>query len=194
MSRYAFTALVLVVAAQRLCELSKSKRNEARIIAAGGREHAPEQMWWMRMLHAGWLAGMLVEVWLFDAALPGWLAVVALAAFFLGQALRLSAMRALGPRWTVKIMTVPGHRAVDTGIFRYIRHPNYLGVVLELAALPIVHGAFVTAGVASVLNGLLLRARIRAEERALDEDSAYRAIVGDRPRFLPRFSRSAVDG
>lgn len=190
----AFIGLVACVAVQRLWELSRSARNEARIRAAGGREHAPEQMAWMRALHVGWLIAMVLEVSLFDRAASASVTVVAVIAFLVGQGLRFAAMRALGPRWTVKIMTLPGHRAVSSGVFRWIRHPNYVGVTLELAALPLVGGAWVTAIVGSVLNGLLLHARIRAEEAALREDCAYDAALLDRPRFVPRRRRHTIDG
>lgn len=184
-ARIAFTGLVVVVALQRLWEVQKSARHERALLAAGGREHAPEQMPWMRALHAGWLASMLLEVWLLDRAAPAWVALPALLVFAIGQALRLAAMHALGPRWTVKIFTVPGETAVSSGIYRHLRHPNYVGVVLELAALPLADGAWLTAIFASFANAALLRSRIRAEERALQDDSSYREVHGERPRFLP---------
>jgi methyltransferase len=171
----AFTALVLAVAAQRLWEVRRSARHEARIIAAGGREHAAGQMAWMRAIHALWLAGMLAEAWLVRRTVPLWLVGIAAFAFLAGQALRLTAMRTLGSRWTVKVMTLP-EPAVSNGIFRWLRHPNYLGVCLELVALPLLGGAYVTAGAASVANALLLRRRIAAEEAALRADSNYDAV------------------
>jgi methyltransferase len=116
-------------------------------------------------------------------------AVVAGIAFGAGQALRLIAIRTLGERWTVKVITLPGEPAVAHGIFRYLRHPNYLGVIIEIAALPMLHGAYLTALTFSVLNLLLLRARIRAEERALSGSSTnYGERFQDRPRLLPKLS------
>lgn len=190
----AFTAVVALVAAQRLWELRRSAAHEASLRAAGGREHAPEHMAWMRALHGGWLAAMVVEVWLARPSPPGYVTLGALAVFVVGQALRVAAMRELGTRWTVKIITLPGRRAIDTGVFSYVRHPNYLGVVLEIAALPCAGGAYATAVLASLLNGLLLRARIAAEERALSEDCGYDSALGGRPRFVPRASQGRGDG
>ncbi|MDQ3034304.1 MAG: isoprenylcysteine carboxyl methyltransferase [Myxococcota bacterium] len=184
-SRAAFTILVIAVALQRLWELRRSARHEARIRAAGGREHAPAQMPWMRALHASWLVAMLVEVWVLSAAFDLTIAIGAGALFVIGQALRLAAMHQLGWRWTVKVMTVPGEKAVASGIFRHVRHPNYLGVILEIAALPLIHGAWLTSFVYTVANAALLRARIAAEERALREDSDYDALHEGRPRFVP---------
>jgi methyltransferase len=165
--RLAFTLLVLAVAAQRLWEVRRSGRHERQILARGGREHAPEQMRWMRAVHALWLAGALAECWLAQRTPPAWLLLPAAAAFLEGQALRLLAMRELGPRWTVKVMTLPDAPLVATGIFRRLRHPNYVGVCLELAALPLLGGAYATAIAATVANGILLRFRIAAEDAAL---------------------------
>lgn len=177
--RLAFTVLVLAVAVQRLWEVRRSSQHEAQIIAAGGREHAAGQMVWMRAIHTSWLVGMVGEAWLVRRTPPLWLVAIAGVAFLLGQGLRLSAMRALGPRWTVKVMTLP-EPAVSSGVFRWLRHPNYAGVCLELAALPLLGGAYVTAAAASFANALLLRRRIAAEEAALRADSSYDAIFAPR--------------
>lgn len=185
MTRLAFTALVVLVALQRLVELRRSAQNEAKLRERGGREHAPGQMPWMRLLHLGWLVAMPLEVWLLARPWVTELAAPALALFLVGQALRVLAMRTLRTRWTVKIMTLPEAPPVTAGVFRYVRHPNYLGVVLELAALPLVHGAYLTALVFSVANAVLLAFRIRAEERALREVNDYDAWMRRRPRFLP---------
>lgn len=180
-----FVVLVLSVAAQRLWEVRKSAQHEARLRAAGAVEHAPEQMRWMRLVHAGWLLAAPLEVWLLDRPFLPALAIAASLVFFAGQLLRFAAMRALGERWTVRILTLPHAPPVTSGIFRHLRHPNYLGVILELAALPLLHGAWITAITFSVANGLLLWRRIRAEEAALDATGRYRAELGDRRRFVP---------
>ena len=116
-----------------------------------------------------------------DAACP-----VALLVFVTGQVLRLSAMRTLGWRWSVRIYTVPSMKPVATGIYRYLRHPNYLGVALEIAALPLVHGGWRTALVYTVLNAGLLAVRIKAEERALEQGGGYRESFERLPRLWPR--------
>jgi methyltransferase len=187
----AFFALVLLVAAQRVLELRKSAKNEARLLAAGGRTHADGQASWMRLMHTAWFVAMLVEVVVLDRPFLPVVSAVAFAVFAAGQALRLAAMHALGDRWTVTVVTLPGVRAVDAGVFRYVRHPNYLGVVLEIAALPLVHGAWLTSITFTVMNALFLRARIRAEEAALREDSGYDDALGSRPRFVPTATTAA---
>ena len=186
--RVMFTMLVLLVALQRLWELGRSRENEKSLRARGAREHAPQQMPWMRALHASWLASMLIETWVLEPAPSVAVAFPALAVFTVGQALRLSAMRALGDRWNVKIFTLPGAPAVHGGVFAHVRHPNYLGVVLEIASLPLVGGALVTSLVFSVANAVLLFFRIRAEQAALRADNDYRALE-DRPLFVPRLAR-----
>lgn len=181
-----FLAVVLAVAVQRLYELRLSARNEAALRARGAVEAAPGQMPWMRALHTLWLVAMPIEVLVFNRPFVPWLAGLALAGVVTGQLLRYAAIRALGERWTVKIIVLPGMPPVSRGLFSRIRHPNYLGVVLEIAFLPLLHGAWGTALVFSLLNGWLLRHRIAAEERALAEANDYERTFADRPRFVPR--------
>lgn len=184
-TRVAFSLLVLFVALERLLELRVSRRHERILRARGAVEHAERQMPWMVAIHTGWLVSMLLEVWLLSSPFRLPLAIPAFALFMAGQALRFSAIRALGERWTVRVLTLQ-EPAVTRGIFRYLRHPNYLGVVLEIAVLPLVHGAFMTAVLFSVANGVLLLARIRAEERALAASSDYALRFFGLPRFVPR--------
>ncbi|HXT16477.1 MAG TPA: isoprenylcysteine carboxylmethyltransferase family protein [Gemmatimonadaceae bacterium] len=183
--QFAFTALVLAVAMQRLWEVRRSAKHQRTLIALGAREHAHEQLAWMRVLHAGWLAATLIEAWLVPRDVPTAVMLIAAVAFAAGQTLRALAMHALGPRWTISVITLPGEPAIAKGIFRHLRHPNYLGVCLELLALPVIGGAYVTAIVASIANGVLLFFRIRAEEAALRCDSLYESTLGDKPRFIP---------
>lgn len=185
-SSIVFGAVVVAVALQRLWELRRSARHEARLKEAGAVEHAPGQMTWMGLIHAGWLAAAPLEVVLAGRPFVPWLALPAAVAFAAGQGLRYAAMRALGERWSVRILTLPDAPPVSSGVFRYVRHPNYLGVVLEIAALPLLHGAWITTCVFSVANGWLLWRRVRAEEAALDVGGRYRASLGDRGRFVPR--------
>lgn len=184
-----FAALVLLVGAQRAWELRKSATNEARLRAEGAIEHAPEQLPWMRAIHASWLVGTVLEVVLLERPFIPWLAAIAGVLFAAGQLLRYAAMRALGWRWTVRVLTLPDRPPVTRGIFRYVRHPNYLGVILELAALPLVHFAWISALVFSTANAILLMRRIRVEEAALDAAGEYRARLGDRPPLWPRVSQ-----
>lgn len=163
----AYIALVLAVAAQRLVEVRISRRHVNALKANGAVEHAAHQVPVMVAVHTAWLIACLVEPLMANRPIVPALSMAALLLLVAGQALRWAARRALGPRWTVPIITLPGAPRVTTGPFRYLNHPNYLGVVLEIAALPLVHTAWVTAGVFTLANALLLTWRINAEERAL---------------------------
>ena len=170
-TRLLFAGFVAGLGLQRLFELRLSRRNERWMRQQGGGEHAPETYRWIVTLHAAWFAAMLLEVLAGRRTFRPRLAALAVGVFAVGQALRLTAIRTLGWRWSTRVMTVPGEARVRHGIYRYIRHPNYLGVELEILAAPLVHSAYVTSAVFGVANALLLRDRIRREERALEEDS-----------------------
>lgn len=162
-----YVLLIAAVALERLAELIVSKRNLAWARARGGREYGFGHYPFMVFLHSALLVGCLIEAANrpFIPAL-GWtmLAVVVLA-----QALRWWCIAALGPRWNTRIVVVPGLPLVARGPYRWLRHPNYVAVVLEGFALPLVHSAWITAIVFTVLNAGLLWVRIRAEESALAE-------------------------
>ena len=167
-SRSAFTALVAFVGALlRIAELRLSARHERALLLRGGVVHAPGQMPLMRLLHGAWFASMLAEVWMQPTQPRPRLAALGLAGLGAGMALRRASQHALGDRWTASVITVRGEPRVRTGIFRWLRHPNYVGVAVEIAAVPLVHNAWRTAAVFSGLNAMMLAVRIRAEERAL---------------------------
>ena len=172
-TRFLFAGLVAALGVQRLFELRLSRLNERRMRQRGGREHTPETYHWIVTLHTAWFAAMLLEVFAGRRKFHPQLAALALPLFAAGQALRLTAIRTLGWRWSTRVMTVPGPAGapVQHGIYRYIRHPNYLGVQLEILAAPLLHSAYVTSAVFGVANALLLRDRIQREEQALEEDT-----------------------
>ena len=177
--RTAFGVLVGAVIVQRLAELRTSRRHEAALVARGATVHARGQLPAAAALHTAWLASSLAEgTRRLRRPADGRLIALGLGGLAVGHALRLASMRALGERWTASVVTVPGAARVRTGIFQHLRHPNYLGVAVEVAALPLVAGAWRTAAVFSGLNVLFLRARIRAEDRALD---VAEAATGARP-------------
>ena len=160
-----YVVLILAVAAERVAELVVSRRNLAWARAHGGREYGFGHYPFMVFLHTGLLVACLVEAGHrpFIPAL-GWpmFALVVVA-----QALRWWCITVLGPRWNTRIVVVPGLPLVDRGPYRWMRHPNYVAVVLEGIALPLVHTAWITALVFTVVNAGLLRVRISAENRAL---------------------------
>ncbi len=163
----AYTVLVLAVGVERLAELVVAKRNLAWALARGGREAGFSHYPVMVFLHTGLLAGCLLEVGLGDRPfLPalGW----PMFAIVLGsQALRWWCIRTLGPQWNTRVIVVPGLPLVSGGPYKLFRHPNYVAVVAEGAALPLVHSAWITALVFTLANAVLLTVRIRIENRAL---------------------------
>ena len=100
-------------------------------------------------------------------------------------ALRVWSIRSLGPAWNVRAAVPPDIEPVTSGPYRYIRHPNYLAVILEFAAVPLVAGAWISAVVLSALNAIVLVDRISAEEGLLNESAVYRRAFAGRARFIP---------
>ena len=120
------------------------------------------------------------------ARLFRWLAFAALLLFALATLLRWWVIRTLGIHWNTEVVDSGSLGVITDGPFRWIRHPNYLGVFVELIALPLVHTAWITASVATAGNVFVLRNRLRVEERLLEAVPAYRATMAGKPRFLPR--------
>jgi methyltransferase len=162
-----FTALVLVVGLERIAELVVSKRNAAWSLAQGGVETGRGHYPVMVVLHTGLLAGALAEVWLRRPGFVPALGFTMLALAVLSQALRWWCIATLGRQWNTRVIVVPGMRRVTGGPYRFLSHPNYVAVVVEGFALPLVHSAWITAVAFSVCNAVLLTTRIRVEARAL---------------------------
>ena len=163
----AFTILVAMVGLERLAELVVSKRNATWSVERGGVETGLGHFPFMVVLHAGLLVGALVEAWTRRPDVPGVLAWSMLAVVVLSQALRWWCITTLGRRWNTRVIVVPGLPPVTGGPYRFLSHPNYVAVVLEGIALPLVHAAWITALVFTVLNAGLLTVRIRCENAAL---------------------------
>jgi methyltransferase len=170
----AFTVLVLLVGVERLAEMVVSKRNAAWSLARGGRETGAGHYPVMVALHTGLLAGMLVEAWVRRPDVPAWLAWSMLVVVLAAQALRWWCIATLGPRWNTRVIVVPGLPLVSTGPYRWFAHPNYVAVVAEGVALPLVHAAWITAVVFTILNAALLSVRMSVETKALhDADTRH---------------------
>jgi methyltransferase len=179
-SRTAYTILVGLVAAERVAELGLAHRHDVALRAAGGVEVGSAAYPWMVALHTAFPIACLAEVWCLRRPWIPPLGAVMLLAIACAMGLRAWTVAALGPRWTTRVLVVPGSLRVTTGPYRLLRHPNYLAVAVEVAALPLVHAAWTTAIVFSVLNGMLLRARIRAENAALQKWCGVPGHVSER--------------
>jgi methyltransferase len=170
-TRVLFTALVILAAVGRLLELRIANRNRRLLLDRGGIEVSPGHYPWMVALHTAWLISCVLEVWLLDRPFIPWLGATALAVFLGAFVLRYWVISTLGERWTTRIVCLPGVPLITGGPYRWLRHPNYLAVVLEIVSLPLVHTAWLTALVFSLLDAVLLRVRIRAEEAGLSRIS-----------------------
>lgn len=162
-----YVLLIVAVAVERLAELVVARRNMAWSLARGGVEYGAGHYPFMVVLHTGLLVGCVVEVAFLERPfipILGWpMLAIALAA----QGLRWWCITTLGPQWNTRVVVVPGASRITGGPYRRIPHPNYVAVVAEGAALPLVHTAWITALVFTVLNAILLRTRIRTENAAL---------------------------
>lgn len=184
-TRVLYTILIGLVAAGRLVELRIAGGNYRNLIARGGVEVGREHYRWMVLLHTAFLATCPLEVWLLGRSFIPVLAAVMLLLAVLAAALRWWVIATLDGRWTTRIVCLPGVPPVTGGPYRFLRHPNYLAVIVEMFALPLVHAAWLTAIVFSLANAVVLRVRIRAEEEALSRLSGYSEVFADRPRLLP---------
>lgn len=168
-SSTAFVGLVGLVGMERIAELVVSSRHVRAAKARGGVERGLGHYPVMVALHTGLLAGAVVEVWLADRLFLPWLGWPMVAVVVAAQALRWWCIRTLGPSWSTRVVVVPGAPLVHAGPYRFLRHPNYVAVVAEGVALPLVHTSWVTALVFTAANAVVLRTRIRCEDTALRE-------------------------
>ena len=157
------------LAVERLFELGLSSRNATRQLALGAEEFSRGHFPAMVALHTAFLFSCAGEFLVFHPPLWLGLALPALAVALGAQGLRYWAVWTLGERWNTRVIARRGDAPVTGGPYRYLRHPNYLAVVLELAAVPLIHGCWRTALCFSLGNAALLAVRIPAEERALGE-------------------------
>lgn len=162
-------AILALVTAQRLAELLVARRNTVRLMAAGGVERGRAHYPVMVALHALWLIGL----WGLARERP--VNPVWLCAYIVLEGLRIWVLASIGPRWTTRIIVVPGETLVRRGPYRLIPHPNYAVVAGEIAVLPLVFGLWTYAAAFSLLNAAMLAWRIRVENRALAEAAGPRS-------------------
>jgi methyltransferase len=158
---WAAVAILAFVSLQRLVELRLADRNSQRLLADGAREYGADHYVFIVGLHMSWLAAL----WWWGPGRP--ISFPLLIAFVLLQLGRLWVIRSLGERWTTRIIVKPGTPLIRSGPYRWLNHPNYLIVTLEIAVLPLVFGLWQIAVIFSLLNAVILTIRIRAENEAL---------------------------
>lgn len=162
-----YYAFILLIGAERLVELAVSRRNASWSFANGGREFGRGHYPVMVGMHALLLVSCIVEVATLHrpfVAWLGWPMVVLVAA---STGMRWWCVATLGKHWNPRLIVIPGAELVRRGPYRWIHHPNYTAVAVEVVALPLVHSAWLTAIVFTIANALVLRVRIRSENLAL---------------------------
>jgi len=181
-----FAALIGFLILQRVCELALSERNRRWSLARGGAEVGMGAHPIFLAVHVLFFVSLVLE-WHYrshswNSAWPLWVAILLAA-----QSVRAWTMRSLGPLWNTRIIVIPGMKPVASGPYRYIRHPNYLVVAIEMVAIPVLCRAYLTAAVFPAAYAFLLAVRIPQEELALEHASG--SPLPALPRFLPRLKR-----
>jgi methyltransferase len=179
---------LIVVAAtgvERLFELILSRRNARRAFARGAIEAGGRHYPVMAAFHTAFLVSCAAEAIVPTRPYPGPIAYAGFAGVIAAQMLRYSAVAALGDRWNTRIIVKCGDPPIVRGPYRYVRHPNYVAVAIEMIALPMMRGCWITAAAFSAGNAALMAVRISAEERALG--AGYQRAFSARPRFIPAF-------
>lgn len=179
-----YVAFLIFNAIEMFWESRISAQNSVALLARGAKEIAPRILPVMASIYLVMYVGSFFEFVLAQRALPRWWLGLFMSLFVLAKLLKFWAVRSLGPFWTMRVLVVPGTSVVKTGPYRYIRHPNYIAVLLELAATPLLGKAFYTAGIVLASFSVALYFRIRAEETALSQLTDYEkaAAAG---RFIP---------
>jgi len=186
---FAYLALLVAVGIERVFELVISRRHRKRLAAQGAQQIPEPHFRWIIFLHVGVLVGAGAEVLFLHRPLIPALAIPMLALFILSNLLRWWVIRVMSDLWVVEIMDSTNIRVVSNGPFRWVRHPNYTGVIMEVFSLPMIHTAWITALAAVVGYILPLRRRLKLEDAFLMANPAYRQTMGSKPRFLPRIFR-----
>jgi methyltransferase len=158
---------ILAVGVERLIELVVSRRNAAWSIAQGGKEFGRGHYPVMTAMHTLLLISCVVEVWALHRPFIPWLGWPMLGVVVLSTITRWWCATVLGKHWNPRVIVIPGAPLVRRGPYRWMHHPNYTAVVAEVAALPLMHSAWLTAIVFTAANALVLRVRIKTESRAL---------------------------
>ena len=161
-----FWILLTIVVLQRLVELILAKRNENKLKAKGALEFDRNGYRVIVAMHFAFFLSLVTEKVTLQRELSKfWVAFLIL--FFIAQFLRYWAITTLGINWNTKVLVLPNHEIVTKGPYRYLRHPNYIAVIIEIASIPLIFSCYFTAAFFSLVNFLLLKRRIRIEEDAL---------------------------
>ncbi|MGM0899840.1 MAG: isoprenylcysteine carboxyl methyltransferase family protein [Bacillota bacterium] len=179
-----FYLFIIFIIIQRLTELAIARKNERWMKAKGAVEFGSGHYPIMVLLHSAFIITLIFEVLYFQRELSRFWFLL-LVGFLFTQAMRIWALRSLGPYWNTKIIVLPGAKVVKKGPYQFIKHPNYVIVALEIILIPLLFNAYTTAVLFTMLNIMILSVRIPAEERALTEWTSYDTELEGHRRFLP---------
>ncbi|MFP7230483.1 isoprenylcysteine carboxyl methyltransferase family protein [Bacillus subtilis] len=165
-----FWLLIAILIAQRAAEMAVARQNEQKVKKQGAIEFGENHYPYIIIMHILFFLSLIAEVLLLNKQPSSWWIGIA-ATILIVQAVRYWALCSLGTYWNTKILVVPGAELVKKGPYRWMKHPNYTVVILEILLIPLLYQAYVTMSLFSVLNAALLTIRIRAEDKALEEYS-----------------------
>ncbi|MBP2241300.1 methyltransferase [Cytobacillus eiseniae] len=183
-----FLLFISLLICQRLAELVIAKRNEQQMKQLGAVEFGQSHYPFIVAVHSLFFLAFMIEVIVLKKAIsPTW--PVLLPIFLALQVGRVWALSSLGKYWNTKIIVMPNAEIVKRGPYRYIKHPNYLIVTLELIIIPLLFQAYFTAIVFTILNAVILAIRISAEEKALKHLTDYKDQFVENPSLVKKFNK-----
>ncbi|MDZ5723076.1 isoprenylcysteine carboxyl methyltransferase family protein, partial [Bacillus sp. SXabc123] len=165
-----FWLLIAILIAQRAAEMAVARQNEQKVKKQGAIEFGESHYPYIIIMHILFFLSLIAEVLLMNKQPSSWWIGIA-TVILIVQAVRYWALCSLGAYWNTKILVVPGVELVKKGPYKWMKHPNYTVVILEILLIPLLYQAYVTMCLFSILNAVLLTVRIRAEDKALEEYS-----------------------
>ena len=162
-----YWTVVVLFLFQRIGEMILSKRNDKILFAQGYQIFFASDLPWLKLFHASWFVCQSLEHFYRPLAIPTYLWWLAMVLCCIGQVLRFLSQQSLKQRWVISIMSHPLERRINDGIYRWLDHPNYLGVFLEIIFLPLMGGAIVTSLVFGLVNVFILKRRMGQEKEVL---------------------------
>lgn len=171
---------------QRVSELWINRQNEIVLFEEyGATELAPSDSKRMRLFHSSWFLALLLEVSLHGKLLTGNFEIIIFLILIACQIIRFHTINVLGIFWTIKVYHIPNRPIINEGLFRFVLHPNYLVVILELLFVPLLIGAPITMIIFSIGNIYIMKKRIELEEKELLTNSKYKTMHMKQKRFIP---------
>jgi len=168
-----FWILIIIIALQRISELLIARSNERKALSEGAVEYDPQGYKGIVAMHTIFFLSFIAEYYIFRRSLNT-LWPLLLLILLTAEVLRYWAILSLGRYWNTKVLVIPGTSLVSKGPYKYIRHPNYLAVVIEIAVIPLIFSCYITSALFTLFNLIVLRRRIRIEESALIKGSQKR--------------------